>query len=104
MALYACTHTHMRARFLVLFHAHTNTHTHTGQELGAGWREWCEERFGQEEERDDPPWGAGRNGHERLLISGMPAPRFDQHVDSNSVGKVKQACVIRARVFITIEA
>ena len=53
---------------------------------GIGWRDWCIEKYGEEPVVDQPPWGTGRNGHVRLPISGMPAPRFNDHVDSHPSG------------------
>jgi hypothetical protein len=57
------------------------------QNLGMGWKNWCIEKYGAKVVEDIPPWGSGRNGHVRLPVSGMPAPRFHDHVDSDPSGK-----------------
>jgi hypothetical protein len=57
-----------------------------GQNLGLGWEQWCIEKFGVNATQETPPWGTGLNGHPRLPISGMPAPRFFDHEDSVPAG------------------
>ena len=55
-------------------------------DLGLGWEQWCNEKLGVNATQETPPWGTGFNGHSRLPISGMPAPRFFDHEDSVPAG------------------
>lgn len=44
--------------------------------LGGGWIDFCREKLGQNAtEGHIVPFGSGENGHKRLVMSGMPAPR-----------------------------
>lgn len=45
------------------------------ESLGAGWIEWCRGKLGKNETARIAPFGSGEYGHERLVMSGMPAPR-----------------------------
>jgi hypothetical protein len=59
--------------------------------LGAGWGAWCREYLAKnggaqaDEEEEDYPNGSGFNGHARLPISGMPAPREADHDDVDNL-------------------
>jgi len=45
--------------------------------LGNGWIDFCKKKMGQNatDEHRIVPFGSGENGHKRLAVSGMPAPR-----------------------------
>ena len=45
--------------------------------LGNGWIDFCKKKLGQNatDEHRIVPFGSGENGHKRLAVSGMPAPR-----------------------------